>query len=281
MVESAQKQLRGFLLRLKRIGINQDALATAARIGWAARGVLYFMLGALATLAAIGEGGGLHDGAGVVSWVMGLPAGTLLVALCACGFAGYASYCAALLIFGQENSDSRWAAAFVRAKGAVGCIVYGSLTFTSVQLLLGHHERGDSKKVWTAALLAEPWGRVLLGVIGVGLIGFGVYQCVYAASAKHREEVSAGAMSAHEQVAFLWIGRVGLVARGVVFGVIGFFIVRAAIAAAPSGSSASTSGALREIRHVGWVPLATIAVGLAAYGILQLFYAKYRKIDVA
>lgn len=279
MVELAQTQLRGFLLRLNRFGLNRHSLATAARIGWLARGVLYFILGALATLAAVGEGGGLHDGQGVVRWVMDLPAGTLLVALATCGFAGYTLYCAALAVFGQDNADSKWAAALTRVKGAVGFLVYGSLTLTSVQLLLGHHESGGSKRVWFTALLREPWGRVVLGAIGVAVIAFGVYQCFYAASAKHREEVNGSAMTAKEKLVFLWVGRIGLTARGIVFGLVGYFILRSAIHTA--SSDASTSAALREIRDVGWLPLVVIALGLVAYGVLQLFYAKYRKVDVA
>lgn len=281
MVALAQEQLRGFLLRLKRFGLNHDTLVTAARAGWVARGVLYIILGGLATLAAVGEGGGLHDGQGIVRWVMKLPAGTLLVALSALGFAGYALYSAALLVFGQENADGPLAAAFTRAKGAIGCMVYGSLTLTSVQLLLGHHQKGESKEVWFVSLLHAPWGRFVIGAIGVSLIGFGVYQCVFAVSAKHRDDVRISAMGEKESVAFLWIGRMGLIARGVVFGVIGYFTLRAAIMAAESGASTTTSGALREIRDVGWVPLVIVALGLAAYGVLQLFYAKYRKVDVA
>jgi hypothetical protein len=38
---------------------------------------------------------------------------------------------------------------------------------------------------------------------------------------------------------------------------------------------------LREIRSNGWLPLVLIALGLAAYGVLQLFYAKYRKVEIA
>jgi hypothetical protein len=280
MVALAQEQLRGFLLRLKRFGLNHDTLVTAARAGWVARGVLYIILGGLATLAAVGEGGGLHDGDGIVEWIMKLPAGTVLVALAGCGFAGYALYCAALLVFGEENPNGAMAAAITRLKGAIGCIVYGSLTLTSVQLLSGHHTKGDSK-VWFVSLLTSPFGRVFIGAVGVIMIGFGVYQCIYAASAKHRDEVRVSAMGDKESVAFLWIGRIGLIARGAVFGVIGYFTVRAALAAATSGASTTTSGALREIRDVGWVPLVIVALGLAAYGVLQLFYAKYRKVDVA
>lgn len=281
MVEATKQQFQGLLLRLKRIGWNREWLERAARVGWVSRGVLYLILGSLATLAAIGEGGGLHDGKGVMRWIMSLPAGTLLVALSACGFAGYALYCAALTVFGQENTDGAMAAIAARSKGAIGCIVYGSLTFTSVQLLRGHDKHGDDKRVWIATLLMQPWGRILIGILAVSVIGFGIYQCVYAVSAKHRDEVNSQAMSARERSAFLWIGRAGLISRGIVFGVIGYFMLRAAIQAAPSGTETSTSDALRQIRDVGWAPLAVIALGLAAYGVLQLFYAKYRKIELA
>ncbi|HET8933920.1 MAG TPA: DUF1206 domain-containing protein [Polyangiales bacterium] len=281
MAEATKQQLQGLLLRLKRFGWSHEWLETAARVGWVSRGVLYLILGSLATLAAVGEGGGLHDGKGVVRWILSLPAGTLLVALSACGFAGYAIYSAALMCFGQENTHGALASVIARLKGAIGCIVHGSLTFTSVQLLLGHDKHGDDKRVWIATLLMQPWGRVLIGILGVSVIGFGIYQCVYAVSAKHRDEVNSQAMSANERSAFLWIGRAGLISRGFVFGVLGYFALRAAIKAAPGGTDTSTSDALREIRDVGWAPLAVIALGLAAYGVLQLFYAKYRKIELA
>ena len=281
MVEPTKQQLQGLLLRLKRIGWNREWIETAARVGWVSRGVLYLILGSLATLAAVGEGGGLHDGKGVMRWILSLPAGTLLVALSACGFAGYALYSAALMCFGQEKTDGPMAAVVARLKGAIGCVVYGSLTFTSVQLLLGHDNHGDEKRVWIATLLTQPWGRVVIGILGACVIGFGIYQCIYAVSAKHREEVNSQAMSMNERSAFLWIGRAGLISRGFVFGVLGYFMLRAAIKAAPGGTDTSTSDALREIRDVGWAPLAVIALGLAAYGVLQLFYAKYRKIELA
>ena len=238
------------------------------------------ILGALATLAAAGEGGGLHDGSGVVRWIMKLPAGAVLVGLSACGFAGYALYCAALACFGEEHADSKLAAVMVRLKGVVGFLVYGSLTLTSVQLLMGHHAGGGSTRIWIAQLLAETWGRVVIGLLGAGFVAFGVYQCRYAAGGKHRDEVNGQAMSSSQRKSFLWIGRIGLTARGIVFVIVGYFCVRAALQAAPSAST-GTAEALREIRDVGWVPLAIMALGLAAYGVLQFFYAKYRKVEVA
>ena len=279
MTELAQQPFGGLLYSLKRFGLQHGTLELAARLGWAARGVLYLILGALATLAAVGEGGGLHDGKGVVRWIMNLPAGKLLVGIAAIGFAAYAVYGVALLCVGDESARGRFAGLAARAKGAIGCLVYGSLALTSDQLLLGHSSQGDAKRMWIASLLTRPWGRVLFGLAGVLTIGFGLYQLKFGLQGKHRNEVDGQAMSAAEQRSFLWIGRTGLAARGVVLGVIGYFILRAAIEVAPGGDN-NTASALREIRHMGVAPLATIAVGLIAYGLLQFFYARYRRVQL-
>lgn len=274
-----QPQLRGLLFSLQRIGLQQGALEAAARFGWAARGVLYLILGALATLAAVGEGGGLHDGKGVVRWLMSLPAGKLLVGIAAVGFAAYALYGAALVCFGEAGGRGKWAPIVSRAKGAIACVVYGSLAFTSIQLLLGHATEGDQKRVWIASMLMHSWGRVLIGLVGVATIGFGLYQLKFGFDGKHRQEVDARAMGETEQRSFLWIGRLGLAARGVVLGVIGYFLLHAAIAVAPAEGD-NTAAALREIRGMGVAPLAIIALGLSAYGVLQFFYARYRPVQL-
>jgi len=276
MTELTHHQLTDFLAPLKRIGLKHGALERAARLGWVARGVLYLILGALATLAAVGEGGGLHDGAGVVRWIMDLPAGVLLVGAAAIGFAGYALYGIALLCFGDRSAHG-FAAFMVRGKGAVACVVYGSLALTSVQLLMGHASSGG-KSIWIASMLRQPWGQVVLGLAGVATIAFGLYQAYFGLKGKHRDEVNGQAMNEAERRSFLWIGRLGLTARGIVLGMIGYFVVRTAIESSPSSSD--TAAALREMRHFGVAPLVTVAVGLAAYGILQFFYAKYRRVQL-
>jgi uncharacterized membrane protein YidH (DUF202 family) len=212
-------------------------------------------------------------------WLVSLPAGKLLVGIAAVGFAAYALYGAALLCFGEEGGRGKWAPLVSRAKGAVACAVYGSLAFTSLQLLLGHASQGDDKRVWVASLLLHVWGRVVIGLVGVVTMGFGLYQLKFGVDGKHRQEVDAREMSATEERSFLWIGRLGLAARGVVLGVIGYFMLHAAIAVTPAQGE-DTAAALREIRGMGVAPLAIIALGLSAYGVLQFFYARYRRVQL-
>ncbi|MFW5741414.1 MAG: DUF1206 domain-containing protein, partial [Myxococcota bacterium] len=91
--------------------------------------------------------------------------------------------------------------------------------------------------------------------------------------------VDTASMSHKEQKTFRFVGRVGLAARGVVFPIIGYFLVKSAVNASP-GTAKGVEGALEQIAQAGVIPLAIVAAGLAAYGVLQFFFAKYRHVSV-
>ena len=74
----------------------------------------------------------------------------------------------------------------------------------------------------------------------------------------------------------------GLAARGVVFGIIGVFLVQAGLSrnAEEAGSTGDALGAIGSGPFGQWT-LAIVAIGLASYGVYQLVKARYRRIDVA
>ncbi|HYW31419.1 MAG TPA: DUF1206 domain-containing protein, partial [Gemmatimonas sp.] len=132
---------------------------------------------------------------------------------------------------------------------------------------------------WSARLLQLPYGQLLVGAAGLGVIGYAVYQLYRASSdekvRKHLDLAYAGATQA------TWIvrlGKFGIAARAVVFGMIGVLLLRAA-----RQSDASAAGgigqSLRELAEgdKGGIVLATVAIGLAAYGIYQIATARYRQ----
>lgn len=272
----------GLKYALQRYGIDRRKIELAARCGWAARGALYLLLGGLAVMAAVGEGGGLHDGKGVMQWVLSLPMGQVLVGLAGLGFAGYAIYRIITAITGPDEDDDASAMKRVAARvhSLITAGIYGSLAVAAVQLLMGEQSSGsDGKRFWIAQALQQSWGPALIGAIGVGVMVFGLWQFKHAATDNHEENVRSGAMSRREKQMFVWVGRIGYSARGVVMLIIGYFTLRAALHASPDESK-GVDGALQQIGQAGWLPLAAIALGLIAYGVLQLFYARYRKVEV-
>jgi Domain of Unknown Function (DUF1206) len=76
------------------------------------------------------------------------------------------------------------------------------------------------------------------------------------------------------------LGRWGFIARGLVFGIVGVFLVNAAVDANPR-EARGLGGALRALQAqpFGRVLFAITALGLFAFGIFQLVLAYYRRID--
>jgi hypothetical protein len=77
-------------------------------------------------------------------------------------------------------------------------------------------------------------------------------------------------------------GRLGYAARGAVFGVIGVFLIQAALQTDPDAAR-GLGGALGTLARQPFGPyiLGTVAVGLAAYGVFMFVTARYRRIEPA
>jgi hypothetical protein len=137
----------------------------------------------------------------------------------------------------------------------------------------------NSQQDWTARLLSQPFGQWLVGLIGAFIIGFGFYQLYRAYKAKFRKEMKLREMSPTEETWATRIGRFGEAARGIVFAIIGFFLLQAARQSDPN-QARGLDGALQALAqqpHGPWL-LGIVALGLVAYGIHMGVQARYRRI---
>lgn len=164
--------------------------------------------------------------------------------------------------------------------GASGA-VHAGLAIAAFQGMSGSSQagQGGGQKIWLSSMMQESWGPIVIGLLGIGVVGVGLFQFAKAVKLRFLEDVDTGAMSAKEQKVLRVVGRMGLAARGVVFPIIGYFLIQAALTADPNKAK-GVGGALHEIAQSGWLMLAVIAIGLTAYGILQLFFAKYRRLSL-
>lgn len=249
--------------------------ARLARLGFIARGALYITVGALALLAAFGLGGELTSNRGALSHLAAQPFGGFLLGLVALGLAGYALWqfaCAALGTSDPSDSPIK------RVGHAFTGLVHASLSVAAFHMLAGTgNADSNQQQAWTARLLAEPFGAVVIGAAGVAVIGLGLYQFYQAVTAKFLEKLAHYEMSPREERATTIAGRVGHAARGVVFGLMGAFLIQAAAEADPS-QVRGLDGALLEIARAdaGPILLALVATGLIAFGAFCLMMARYR-----
>ncbi len=251
------------------------------RFGYAARGVVYILVGWLAALAAAGQGGKITDQRGAFHWMDRAPFGRFLLIAVVVGFAGYAlwRFIQALRDTEREGSDARGVS--VRAAYFGAGLVYSTLAYSALLILTGAEggANGDAeRRSWTAWLLGQPFGPWLVGLVGAAVIGAGLYQFYKAYDAKFREKLKRSEMSRDGERWAIRIGRFGLAARGVVFSLIGGFLISAAVHSDPR-ETRGLSGALRALaeqpygRWLLWVT----AAGLMAYGAFSIVLARYRR----
>ncbi|HKH93479.1 MAG TPA: DUF1206 domain-containing protein [Gemmatimonadaceae bacterium] len=257
------------------------ALVMLGRAGYAAKGIVYVVIGALAAKAAIGSGGATTDSRGALGVIHDGPMGTIALVAIGIGLLGYMAWRLVAAVTDAEGKGDEPTKLVVRAAQAARGIVYGALGVQALRALGsdggGGGSQGEQARHWTARLLDMPFGRALVVAVGLGVLGYAVYQVYRAFSdkaKKHLDLAEAGPTQAKWIVRF---GRFGIAARAVVFAMIGVFLLRAGMQR-DSGEAGGIAQSLQALgaADYGKLVLGAVAFGLIAYGIYQLATARYR-----
>ncbi|GEP12438.1 DUF1206 domain-containing protein [Methylobacterium gnaphalii] len=260
--------------------LERHTLEMLARAGYGARGIVYCLVGGLAVLAAVGAGGQAGGNKSALATLLNQPFGRLWLGLIAVGLVGFALW---RIIEGTTDADRRGSSAKALAQRAghiISGIVYGGLALTAAQLALGKRGgSGDDNAIhdWTAWLLSKPLGQWLTGLIGLLVIGVGV---TFLRKGWKGDVLERLTLPTEVRRWAVPMGRLGFAARGVVFGLVGAFLILAAVHSS-SAEVKGLGGALQMLREqtYGWVLLAVTAAGLFAFGVFGLVQARYRHID--
>ena len=253
--------------------------AWLARAGLVAKGVSFAIVGALAVKLALGDGGQATSREGALHALAHETFGVVVLTLLAIGFAAYAAwrFVEALAAPGDDGKD--WAKRLGSvARGAI----YASLAFSAAKILLGDGDGGSQNAKahkTTAVVLSWPAGTWLVGLAGAMLIGVGLWNAYRGLTHKFAKRWRGGLSGTARR----WgcrVGLVGHVARGVVFTLIGAFVIRAALEYDPS-EAIGLDGALQKLAHADYGPylLGLTAAGLVAYGVYCLVDARYRDVS--
>lgn len=251
-----------------------------ARLGYAAKGIVYLLLGWLAAEAARGIGKLPSGKREVFSVVLDKPFGRAMLAAIALGLAGYVLWRVVAAIADAQGKGSDAKGLAVRGYYLASAAVHAALVVAAVRLLVGGGEAGggDRTPTQTAKLMTQPFGRWLVAAAGLAVLAAAARQ-VQLALGKYHKKLRVDRVPA---TARRWVGPVvgfGLFARAVVFTIIGGFLLLAALHHDPHEAK-GLAGALRtvEAQPAGVWLLAVVAAGLAAYGVFQLLEARYRTI---
>lgn len=252
-----------------------------ARVGYTAKALLYGTIGVLAAQAALGAGGRTTDTRGAMRELLDAPLGGVRLGLIAIGLFGYAAWRIVEAITDPERRGTDAKGLAMRASFVARGLLHAGLGVSALRLVFGDRDasgggqRADSYTARAMDLGGE--SLVWAGALAIG--GYGLYQLYRAIVAKLSKQLDLGRMSAEAGHWVIGVSRVGIGARGIVFGAIGVLLARAAAKHSP-GEAGGVADALDMLARIGRWPFAAVAIGLVAYGAYELLNARYRRIDV-
>ncbi|MFQ4139018.1 DUF1206 domain-containing protein [Nodosilinea sp. PGN35] len=253
-----------------------------ARFGYAAKGIVYMIIGLLAVMAALDWGGRITGTEGAFQTIASQPFGKVMLFLVAVGLAGYVLWQFVQAIKDPEHRASGASGIGRRLSYAVSGLIYAGLAFSALKVVFaqGTGDGGSGSQQQTATLLSQPFGQWLVAAVGAASIAYGCFAFYYAYSKQFRRALKLGEMSASTEKWMVRISRFGYTAKGVVAFIIGYFFIQAARAsdASQAGTTETALQAIQQRPHGAWL-MGIVALGLIAYGIHLEFQARYRRIS--
>ncbi|HYO13160.1 MAG TPA: DUF1206 domain-containing protein [Thermoanaerobaculia bacterium] len=250
-----------------------------ARLGYAARGIVYSLVGILAIQAAFGGRGQTTDTRGAVQKIA--QESTALLWLVALGLFGYALWKVIQGVLDPEAKGSDAKGWLQRGAMIVIGLIYGGLAWAAVQMATGNggSAAGGGSQGFTAEVMAKPFGRWLVALAGIGVIVYALRELRDGWTEKFKQKLKMGEMDPQEQRIATATGKMGLIARGIVFILSGWFLVQAALRFDAS-QARGLSGALDTLASQPFGPwlLGLVALGLVAFGAYSILEARYRRI---
>lgn len=260
---------------------DSSALRWLARAGFAARGVTYILVGWIAIQAAFGNSGQKADKSGALQEIGSTPVGGVLLWLLFIGFIGMALWQLSIAAFGvSKASDHSDHETRTRLAALGRAVVYAVIAWSVLKFAVGQGTQSSDKESvdLTATLLKYPFGQVLVVIIGLALVGGGVYIAYAAWKEKFRKGLELGQAGRLRRVVE-WLGKFGGIARGAVFVTAGVFLVVAAVQHNPQQAKGVDSS-LRTLASTPLGPwlLVLIAIGLIMFGLFSFCQAKWQRL---
>lgn len=253
-----------------------------ARFGIAAKGAVYVLIGVLAAMAVFGQGGSTGGKENAFQFLLQQPFGQILLGLVILGLLGYVTWRFIQAFKDPDGNGSDTEGLAKRTGYFFSGLVYLFFAFSAARMLLpslgSGSGSGGGRQMLIAKALEQPFGQVLVGIFAAIVIGKGIYQLYRGISGKFKNTINEQSMSHEEHEVFMRAGRVGYIARGIVFSIIGYFLVKAALQS-DSSEAGGTDQVFSFLSSTGGpYLLAAIAIGLACYGVFMFVKSKYRYI---
>lgn len=261
-------------------------IAKMRSLGFFTKGMVYLLVGALTLLATFNLGGSISSSNNVVRFLIGLPFGEVLVGTTSLGLLAYSFWrFYEIILVQKDKSEEKFQGGFKMLRYLYSGIFYITIAYSFAKPLInswrdlgvvpGQDQNGEEKAaLWE--MLNHDWGKILLWALAILIAGQALQQFYISYKAGFMQKIDNYPQVKYEYDLIRKMGRLGYVARGVVFGILSFFVVKV-ILSHNANAYKGTQGALEYLLSFtyGTFLLAIVALGLACYGIFHIMVARH------
>jgi len=262
-----------------RLAAQHPGVVKLGRAGWFAKGVVYFLAGFLA-LVIVGRAygwtnstGGTQEASptGAIKEVGQSAGGAALLWALAIGLFVYSAWRVVTALLPGSTDIKGWV---TRIGYLVSAVIYATFGLTAISVATSHttNENGNQKVTdLTTRIMSHPAGRWLIGIAGIVALGAALYRAAKGVKMDVNDELDLTGLSPQRLRWTQRLGAIGEIGRSIAIGLIGFFLIRAAVTFDPAQAT-GLDGALRRAAVEWWGVLlvAIVGIGFIAYGLFCL-----------
>ncbi|MBM7566995.1 DUF1206 domain-containing protein [Paenibacillus sacheonensis] len=251
-----------------------------ARLGYGARGIVYFFMGLLTVKLALGAGGRATDQQGAIAAIGNQPVGWVFLIALLVGLVSYSLWGLARAILDplRVGHDAKGIAE--RIGFFCSAVSYAMLVPPTYQRIVGgprpaHNGAQTEQAQQTAAqLFTKPWGPWLTGFVGLIVILVGLVQLYRAVQLHFDRQTEPRALSDRYVKWVKQLGRYGMLARGVLFILVGVLLILSGYRVNPGKAQGFEGALLLLLRQpFGVWLMGIVAAGLVAMGLYSMLIA--------
>ena len=264
---------------------KQEWVKPLAKAGLTAKGLVYCLVGIIAFMARFRLGGKTTraaDTTRAARSIEDLPAGKWILLAVGVGLLCYALWRVVEAFTHKEGGAKKAKQYVLTARYLLSGVGYLFIGIAAIRMVLNAScgGGGNTNKTLAAGILSKPFGQWMLGLVALIMAGVGIYQVYYALSEKYKKHISGMHYSNQAGQTLLKTGKVGYVARGIVWVIISWTLLQAALNAnaAQAGDTAQAFGFLQEGAY-GSLILGAIAAGFFCYGVFCFVRARHERFD--